>query len=103
MFNTVFRRTALVIVMIGSFGLISSQVNAQNRPEAKNLPANASLPELIRYALDHQGRIQQALIAEEIGEREIASALSGWFPQVSASANYNRNIVSPTSGTGNQT
>src|SRR5690606_4134002 len=61
---------------------------------------NATLEDLIGYALKHQGRIQQALIDEEIGEREIASALSGWFPQISASANYNRNIVSPTTGIG---
>lgn len=90
----------------GLLGLFSTNLFAQQTPSEygveASLPANASLEELIAFALKNQGRIQQALIDEEIGEREIASALSGWFPQVSALANYNRYFQLPTSGIGNQ-
>src|SRR5690606_38151823 len=46
--------------------------------------------------------VQQALIDEEIGERDIAVALSGWYPQLSANAQYNKNIIIPTAAIGDQ-
>ena len=79
-----------------------SSTYAQSPDSGRALPANATLSDLIAFALENQGRIQQAVIDEEIGEREIASALSGWYPQISASANYNRNIEIPTTVIGDQ-
>jgi len=60
------------------------------------LPQKAGLPELIDFALQNRAAVNQALIDEEIGEQEIASALSGWFPQINATGTYNWNVKIPT-------
>lgn len=84
----------------GCFPLLA-QNKAVNQTSTITHSDKASLTELIEYALKHQGSIQKALIDEEIGESEIASALSGWYPQLSGGINYARNIELPTSGVGN--
>ncbi len=61
-----------------------------------SLPQQAGLPQLIDFALQNRAAMNQALIDEEIGEREIASALSGWFPQINATGTYNWNVKIPT-------
>ncbi len=66
------------------------------------LPQKADLQHLIDFALNNRATVQQAVLDEEIGEREIASALSGWFPQIQANASYNRNIIIPTAVIGDQ-
>ncbi|GAA4787698.1 TolC family protein [Olivibacter ginsenosidimutans] len=69
---------------------------------SSDLPQQATLQQCVDYALQNQATVQQALIDEEIGKRDVASALSGWFPQISANANYNYNIKIPTSAFGDQ-
>src|SRR5690606_7079193 len=64
--------------------------------QAGSLNSNATLDELINYALSNKIELKQAQIDQEIGEREIASALSGWYPQLNASGNYTHNIQVPT-------
>src|SRR5699024_794113 len=41
-------------------------------------------------------------LAEEIGEREIRSSLSGWLRQINANGSYNHNLKIPTSTIGDQ-
>ncbi|ALL07895.1 hypothetical protein AQ505_21780 [Pedobacter sp. PACM 27299] len=60
----------------------------QNTKELKNV----TLPDLIAYALLNKPGVKQSLIDEEIGERDIKSALSGWFPQINGTATYNNNL-----------
>lgn len=60
------------------------------------LPSKATLEDVVNYALENRPAVHQALIDEEIGEREIASALSGWFPQIGATGTYNYNVKIPT-------
>lgn len=66
------------------------------------LPAKASLQQLIDYALSNKISLMQAAIDEEIGEKDIDIALSGWLPQVNASGSYNYNVKVPTSFIGGQ-
>lgn len=66
------------------------------------LSPKATLDDVIVYALDNRVPLQQAIIDEEIGEREIASALSGWFPQINGTGTYNNNIIIPTAVIGDQ-
>lgn len=73
------------------FGRADAQVNERQR-----LPEKATLNQLIDYALENKIAVKQAGIDEEIGEKEIASALSGWFPQISANGSYTNNIKIPT-------
>ncbi len=53
-----------------------------------SLLAAASLQNCIQYALRHQPLIQQALLDEEITERQIRIKLADWYPQL----NFNYNI-----------
>ncbi|HEX8270216.1 MAG TPA: TolC family protein [Flavobacterium sp.] len=85
--------TVLAIAFLLIPNLAASQ-NQQQPPELQN----ATLPQLIEYALTNKPGVRQALIDEEIGERDIKSALSGWLPQISANALFDHNLkqqVSP--------
>lgn len=79
-----------------------TQRRATDTTQSGSLPAEATLTDIIDFALRNQGSVRQAIIDEEIGEREIASALSGWFPQISAIGNYNRNLIIPTTAFGDE-
>lgn len=79
---------------------LSLSTYAQHTPSG--LPADAGLDDIISYALQHHANVQQALIDEQIGEREIASALSEWYPQINANATFNDNIIIPTIAIGDQ-
>lgn len=98
--QSLIKRYTLGFLIIGSWLVGISSAAAQLRTAENPVSEKTSLNELIRFALKHQGNIQKARIDEEIGEREIASALSGWYPQLSGTASYTRNIELPTSGVG---
>ncbi|MFC3196989.1 TolC family protein [Parapedobacter deserti] len=87
----------LILIIYHSASLTSIAQVARDTP-----PQQADLQEIIDFALNNRASVQQALLDEEIGERDIASALSGWFPQISANATYNRNIIIPTLVIGDQ-
>jgi outer membrane protein len=52
---------------------------------------NATLAVCVQYAMTHQPAVQQALIDEDITEKQIRQRLSDWYPQVSF--NYNAQHV----------
>lgn len=70
--------------------------------QQSNLGSNATLDDLIDYAMRNRIELQQAQIDQEIGEREIASALSGWFPQIQATGSLNHYLQVPTTTTNGQ-
>ena len=84
------RNTVIAFSSIFAF-FFANQAFAQTNPNTSFLQ-NATLPQLIEYAFENKPRMQQALIDEEIGERDIKSALSGWLPQISASADLSHSI-----------
>jgi outer membrane protein TolC len=51
-----------------------------------------TLEQCVNYALENRATVEQALIDEAIGEREISANLSGWFPQISATYGGSYNI-----------
>lgn len=63
---------------------------------------NATLDDLINYALRNKIELKQAQIDQEIGEKEIASALSGWFPQINATGNVAHSFQLPTANINGQ-
>ena len=81
----------LVMLLIGLPALLPDKLAAQTVNNDKQL-SNATLQEVIDYALNNRPGVKQSQIDEEIGERDIKSALSGWFPQISGNANYNNNL-----------
>src|SRR5690606_1343902 len=56
----------------------------------------ASLQDVINYALKNKPGVQQSLIDEEIGERDIKYALSGWLPQLNGNGTFNHNLKQQT-------
>ncbi|MCL4638959.1 MULTISPECIES: TolC family protein [Olivibacter] len=89
---------SLLVLLLTGFS-----AKAQDTAQVNNsISQNATLQECIDFALKNQASVQQALIDEEIGKRDIASALSGWFPQISANASYNYNVKIPTNVIGDQ-
>lgn len=90
----------LVLYVLG--GILSVNVYAQNATESNNFPPNATLEQCVDFALKNRANINIAQLDEEIGERDIASGLSGWLPSVNMSSNYNHNIKIPTTTIGGQ-
>ncbi|MCI0922571.1 TolC family protein [Sphingobacterium rhinopitheci] len=80
------------IFTVAILALMGLEVSAQE----KSLQSNANLDDLINYALGNRIELKQAQIDQQIGEREIASALSGWFPQINATGNVSHAFQLPT-------
>lgn len=64
----------------------------QSSAQTDSLLRDAGLEQLTQYALRHKPGIKQSYIDQEVGERDIKSALSGWLPQVSGDASFSHNI-----------
>jgi outer membrane protein len=57
-----------------------------------SLLQNATLPNVIQYALKRQPLIQQSLIDEKTTELQIKSKLADWYPQINFNYAYQRNF-----------
>ncbi|MGO1245376.1 MAG: TolC family protein [Sphingobacterium sp.] len=88
-----FKKTAVLLLLTTCF---SGFAQAQTEQRSVPLSDRATLDDLINYALNNKIEIKQAEIDKEIGEREIGSALSGWFPQINATGSYVHNMQIPT-------
>lgn len=71
------------------------QVSAQNTLDSNRLD-NASLEQIIAYALKHQPALQQSLIDEQIVETTLRNKLSAWYPQLNFNYNLQHNFQVPT-------
>lgn len=88
-----FKKAASLLCIASCFW---GAAHAQSNKQAGKLIGDVTLNELIDYALSNKIEIKQADIDKAIGEREIASALSGWLPQVNATGSLVHNIQLPT-------
>jgi len=66
------------IILFFPVMILLVSANAQSRDSS----STKSLEDCIKYALDNQTNIRQALIDEQITDREIKSQLSEWYPQI---------------------
>ncbi|HVZ57614.1 MAG TPA: TolC family protein [Chitinophagaceae bacterium] len=71
---------------LGSQGLLAQQAGGDS------LLQEASLPQVIQYALKHQPLVQQSLIDEQITDMTIRSKLADWFPQLNMGYNLQHNF-----------
>jgi outer membrane protein len=62
------------------------------RAQSGDTASVKSLEDCIQYALKNQTNIRQALIDQQITDREIKSQLAEWYPQISFSGNYQQNF-----------
>ncbi|MDR2272385.1 MAG: TolC family protein [Sphingobacterium sp.] len=83
-----------IVYSLATLSLLSNTGFAQQQSE--NLPPNATLQQLIDYALRNQISIKQAELDESIGEKDIDISLSGWYPQLGLTGNFNHNVKLPT-------
>lgn len=83
-------RITFLLFVLGAV-LLPSHIFAQT-DSIKTVLQQATLQDVINYALKNKPGVKQTLLDEEIGERDIKSALSGWMPQVNADANFNHNL-----------
>lgn len=86
----------LLLVFFGVAKPVSAQVNADT------VAGKFSLAYCVEYALSHKPAVQQAIIDEAIGEREIKANLSAWLPQISARYNASHNFKLQTTAFGDQ-
>jgi outer membrane protein len=85
-------RKLLIIMLLCIPLLLPGLVHAQTTLQEKQPLSNATLQQCIDYALSNRPEVQQSLIDEEIGERDIKSALSGWLPQINGTGSLNHNL-----------
>jgi len=76
--------------------LVPGSSFAQTAVREQQTLSNATLQQCIDYALSNKPGVQQSVIDEEIGERDIKSALSGWLPQINGTGTANHNFKQQT-------
>jgi len=64
--------------------------SAQKAPDT--VINSASLQTIVQYALKHYPQVQQALLDEQITDRQIRSKLADWLPQLNLNATYQNNF-----------
>jgi len=79
----------VVFVSIG-FGALSLTAGAQKAPDT--LLPTATLQACVQYALKHYPLVQQAMLDEQITDRQIKSKLADWYPQLGLNASYQNNF-----------
>jgi outer membrane protein len=68
-----------------------------NPPSGQNTINDATLEEVIQYAIKNQPLIQQSLIDEKITENTIKSKLADWYPQINFAYNLQHAFIVQTS------
>jgi len=84
-------RKILYVLFVSSGSIILSPgANAQKTPDT--VLQQATLPQVVDFALKHYPLIQQAMLDEQITDRQIRSKLADWLPQLNLNANYQNNF-----------
>lgn len=82
-------------LILFSFFFFTTQVSAQRQQDS--VLAEATLTNVIQYALKQQPVIQQSLIDEKITDLQIKSRLADWYPQINFNYIYQHNFQVQTS------
>lgn len=86
-----FNKIKSVIRVIVGILLLPLFANAQDSQDS--LLQQASLENVVQYALKHQPLVQQAFMDEQITDQVIKGKLADWYPQVNFIFNYQRNVI----------
>lgn len=70
--------------------ILSMSASAQKAPDT--VLQQATLPQVVDFALKHFPLVQQALLDEQITDRQIRGKLADWYPQLNLNANYQHNF-----------
>lgn len=81
----VFQRVFISSGFSITFLVAGAQMSPQKAPDTL---ANATLDACVQFALKHYPLMQQALLDEQITDRQIKSKLADWYPQLGVNASY---------------
>jgi len=79
-----------VVFVSSSLLIFSLAVKAQKAPDT--VLQQATLPQVVDFALKHYPLIHQAMLDEQITDRQIRSKLADWLPQLNLNASYQNNF-----------
>jgi outer membrane protein len=82
-----------VLISIG-FGALFLSASAQTQ-KAPDTLTNATLEACVQYALKHYPLVQQALLDEQITDRQIKGKLADWYPQIGVVGTYQNDFQLP--------
>lgn len=85
------RRRFIYVIVCSAFLALSAR--AQDVPAGPAELKNATLEQVVQYALEHQPALQQAELDRKITNKAIAGRLADWYPQLNFVYNYQRNII----------
>ncbi|HEY4107833.1 TolC family protein [Puia sp.] len=92
------------ILISSGFSFLVLFANAQTGVKrAPDTLSDATLQACVQFALKHYPLVQQALLDEQITDRQIKSKLADWYPQVDLNANYQNNFQLPAVAFAGQT
>jgi outer membrane protein len=77
--------------------ILSAPLTSKAQQQSDSLLQEATLPNVIGYAIKHQPAIEQSRIDERITEFQIKSKLADWYPQVNFNYIYQHNFQVQTS------
>ncbi len=86
-----YRKGLISILFLAISNLIAGQTAHDT------LPSRVTLSQCITYALANQSLIKQSLLDENIKNKDIRIALSGWYPQLEFDANLQHYLKVPMS------
>lgn len=80
------------VFVSSGFSFICLIAGAQKVPDTLT---DATVQACVQFALKHYPQIQQAMLDEQITERQIKSHLADWYPQIGVNANFQRYFQLP--------
>src|SRR5258706_4657671 len=98
---TIFYMTKLLrwrkALKIGALLSIQAVLAQGQSTKPDSLLTEATLENVVRYAIRYQPLIQQSVIDEEVTQATIKGKLADWYPQLNFLYSYQRNIQLQTS------
>jgi outer membrane protein TolC len=84
------KKILYAVFVSSGLSVLSPAAEAQKAPDT--VLQQATLPQVVDFALKHYPLIQQALLDEQITDRQIRSKLADWLPQLNLNATYQNNF-----------
>jgi outer membrane protein len=76
-------------------GLSTAFFSVKAQKASDTLPPVATVDACVQFALQHYPLVQQAMLDEQITDRQIKSRLAEWYPQIGLNASYQNNFQLP--------
>ena len=86
------QKSQIIFLWIGCCLFLSPLTGLPQQPAGDSILQQATLENVIQYALQHQPLLQESLIDEQITETTIKSKLADWYPQLKLNYNYQHNF-----------